>query len=305
MLARVPIRTRIVAVAAALAAVLVSGCGSGAGAAPAPVPTADRFDAPRAWADLRMQVALGPRPAGSAASRVLAGRLRGALPAGRFEAVPGGLRNVVGSLPGRGKAIIVGAHYDTKDIPGFVGANDGAGGVATVLEVARALRRAGGPACQRRVRFVMWDGEESPGPGNGDFLQGGLRGSQADAARNARRTHRVVVVDLVADRALSLPREANSDPALWRRLRAAASTVGVQRVFPDRTVPGILDDHIPYRQRGVPAIDLIDFDYPPWHTAGDTLDKVSPRSLDAVGETLVELLLTMRRETCPGRPGPR
>jgi glutaminyl-peptide cyclotransferase len=167
-----------------------------------------------------------------------------------------------------------------------------------VLEVARALRRAGGPACRRPVRFVLWDGEESPGPGNEDFLRGGLRGSRADAARNARSTHRVIVVDLVADRDLSLPREANSDPALWRRLRAAATRVGVQRVFPDRTAPGVLDDHIPYRQRGIPSIDLIDFAYPPWHTTGDTLDKVSPRSLDAVGETLVALLVTMRRETC-------
>jgi hypothetical protein len=61
-----------------------------------------------------------------------------------------------------------------------------------------------------------------------------------------------------------------------------------------------LDDHIPYRERGVRAIDLIDFDYPPWHTVGDDLSAVSPRSLDAVGEALVEMLRVMRRETCPG-----
>ena len=297
-----PIRTRIAAACAALAAVLTAGCG-GAGAAPpaAPVPTADRFDAGRAWADLRMQVALGPRPAGSPASRTLAERLRRALPGGRFEPVPGGLRNVVGALPGRGKAILVAAHYDTKDIPGFVGANDGAGGTATVLEVARALRRAGGPACQRRVRFVMLDGEESPGPGDdGDFARTGLRGSRADAARTAGRIHRAIVVDFVADADLSLPREALSDPALWAQLRAAAARVGVGRVFPARVAPGVLDDHLPYRQRGVPAIDLIDFDYPPWHTVGDDLDAVSPRSLDAVGEALVAMLRVMRRETCPG-----
>lgn len=301
--AAVPIRTRIAAACAALAAVLAAGCG-GTGAASqaaAPVPTVDRFDAARAWSDLRMQVALGPRPAGSPASRALAERLRRALPSGRFEPVPGGLRNVSGSLPGRGRAILVAAHYDTKDIPGFVGANDGAGGVATVLEVARALRRAGGPACQRRVRFVMLDGEESPGPGDGgDFARTGLRGSRADAARTADRLHRVIVVDFVADADLSLPREALSDPALWARLRAAAGRVGVGRVFPDRVAPGVLDDHIPYRERGVPAIDLIDFDYPPWHTVRDDLDAVSPRSLDAAGEALVEMVRVMRRDTCPG-----
>ncbi len=297
------IRTRIAAACAALAAVLTAGCG-GAGAASssgAPVPSADRFDAGRAWTDLRMQVALGPRPAGSPASRALAERLRRALPHGRFEPVPGGLRNVSGSLPGRGRAILVAAHYDTKDIPGFVGANDGAGGTATVLEVARALRRAGGPACQRRVRFVMLDGEESPGPGDdGDFASTGLRGSRADAARTAGRLHKAIVVDFVADANLSLPRESLSDPALWAQLRAAAGRVGVARVFPPRVASGVLDDHLPYRQRGVPAIDLIDFDYPPWHTVGDDLDAVSPRSLDAVGEALVEMLRAMRRETCPG-----
>ena len=105
--AAVPFRTRMAALAAtacAVAVVVATGC-AGAGAAPsaAPVPAADRFDAARAWADLRMQVALGPRPAGSAASRTLADRLRRALPAGRFEPVPGGLRKVVGSLPGRGR----------------------------------------------------------------------------------------------------------------------------------------------------------------------------------------------------------
>ena len=299
MLARMHPRTRIGAACAALAAaVLSAGCGAGAGAAPSP--TVDRFDAGRAFADLRMQVDLGPRPAGSAASRVLAERLRRALPHGRFSAVPGGLRNVVGSLPGRGKAILVAAHYDTKDIPGFVGANDGAGGVAVVLEVARALQ-ADRRACDRRVRFVMFDGEESPGPldDGTTFLRRGARGSRADAAVMARRTHSMVLVEFVADAKLSIPREAGSDTALWARLREAAGDVGASRVFPPRAAPVVLDDHLPYRERGVPAINLIDFDYPYWHTPEDTLDKVSPRSLDAVGETLVEMLRSMARETCP------
>ena len=251
-------RTRIGAACAVLAAVILSaGCGAGAGAAPSP--TVDRFDAARAFSDLRMQVDLGPRPAGSAASRTLAERLRRALPHGRFSPVPGGLRNVVGSLPGRGRPILVGAHYDTKDIPGFVGANDGA-----------------------------------------TFLRRGTRGSRADAAVTARRTHSMVLVDFVADRDLSIPREAGSDPALWARLRDAADEVGAARVFPPRAAPAVLDDHVPYRTRGVPAIDLVDFQYPYWHTREDTLDKVSPRSLDAVGETLVAMLRSMARETCAG-----
>jgi hypothetical protein len=100
----------------------------------------------------------------------------------------------------------------------------------------------------------------------------------------------MINLDFVADRDLSLPREAFSDRALWRRLRAAARRVGTTAVFPDRTQPGVLDDHYPFRQRGVPSIDLIDFDYPCWHRACDDLSRVSKRSLDAVGETVFELL---------------
>src|ERR671914_714248 len=129
---------------------------------PPPRLRADRFDADRAFADLRYQVELGPRPAGSETSRELADWLADRLPRGRTEPLPGGLQNVVGRLRGRGKPILIGAHYDTKDIPGFVGANDGAGGTAAVLEIARAMRKAKRPADAPPIRFVLFDGEESP-----------------------------------------------------------------------------------------------------------------------------------------------
>ena len=289
--------TRRLAVACLVAAVALAlvGCGGDDGGG-GPEPTAGRFDAGRAFADLRMQVEMGPRPAGSATSRALAGRLRDDLPDGRFEALPGGLRNVVGELPGEGTPILLGAHYDTKDIPGFVGANDGAGGVAMVLEVARALS-ADRRACQRELRLVMFDGEESP-PGSTDFPTDGLRGSRAYAGAHARELRAMVLADFVADRDLAIPRESSSTPALWARLRAAAVAVGAARAFPDRTAQLILDDHTPFLQRGLPAIDLIDFDYPYFHRAGDDLDAVSAESLDLVGETLVEFLRRMRAETC-------
>ncbi|MDX6674528.1 MAG: glutaminyl-peptide cyclotransferase [Solirubrobacteraceae bacterium] len=266
------------------------GGGSGGG----PQASVDRFDGPRAFRELRAQVALGPRPAGSAASRRLAERLRAELPAGAFEAVPGGLRNVVGALPGREPAILVAAHYDTKDLPGFVGANDGAGGTAAVMELARALGRSGARG-DRAVRFALFDGEESP-RGSRAFLRDGLRGSRAYARAHAGRLREVVVVDFVADRRLSLPRERNSDPGLWARLRAAARRVGVGGVFPDRVRGPIEDDHTPFAAAGLPAIDLIDFDYASFHTRGDDLSAVSERSLDAAGEALVELLRSERRQ---------
>ncbi len=258
------------------------------GSGGAPRANVDRFDGTRAFRELKAQVALGPRPAGSAPSRRLAERLRRELPEGGFEAGPGGLRNVVGHLPGRPPAILVAAHYDTKDLPGFVGANDGAGGTAAVLELARALardRRVG----DREIRFALFDGEESP-RGSTDFLRDGLRGSRAYARRHARELGEVVVVDFVADRHLALPREASSNAALWARLRAAARRVGVDGVFPARTRATVEDDHTPFIAAGVPAIDLIDFDYPPFHTRGDDLAAVSERSLDAAGEALLELL---------------
>lgn len=236
---------------------------------------------------------MGARPAGSPTLRRLAGQLARRLPNGRQEAVGGGLFNVVGSLPGRGRAIVVGAHYDTKTgIPNFVGANDGAGGSAALLEVARALRSIRRPAGAPPLRFVFFDGEEATDQRR--FYETGVRGSKAYLRRHRGQIKAVVVLDFVANRDLSLPREAGSDPALWERLRAAARRAGVGRYFPDATRSEILDDHTPFARAGIPAIDLIDFRYPWWHTPQDTPDKLSPRSLDASGEAVVELLRTLR-----------
>jgi glutaminyl-peptide cyclotransferase len=257
--------------------------------APPPRPTVDRFDGAAAFRLLREQVELGPRPAGSEASRRLGERLRGLLPRGRFQEVPGGLRNVIGTVQGREPGyIVVGAHYDTKDIPGFVGANDGASGTAIVTQLARTLRRP-----RHTVEFVLFDGEESPrGTPDADFEAEGLRGSKA-AAPEFRDARAMVLLDFVGDRRLSIPRESSSRPGLWRRLRAAAKRVGAGRVFPPESSGSVLDDHIPFLRIGVPAIDLIDFDFPCFHRRCDDLSAVSQRSVDAVGETIYELLRTL------------
>lgn len=215
------------------------------------------------------------------------------LPDGRREAVGGGLFNVVGSLPGKGrKAIVVAAHYDTKDIPGFVGANDGAGGTAAVLEIARVMRSMKRPAGAPPIRFVLFDGEEATN--DRDFYGTGLRGSKAYLRRHGDRIKSLILLDFVADEDLSLPRESGSDPYLWEDLRAAAKRAGVGRHFPNETRSEILDDHTPFARAGIPAIDLIDFDYPYWHTTEDTVDKLSADSLDASGEAVVELLRRLR-----------
>ena len=255
----------------------------------------DRFDRDRAFADLRYQVELGPRPAGSETSKQLASWLRDRLPNGRIQKVPGGLQNVIGSIPGRGKPIVVAAHYDTKEIPGFVGANDGAGGTAAVLEIARYMQKARRPADAPPIRFVLFDGEESPDDSK-DFYSSGLRGSKYYARRFAERTRALILLDFVAEKGgMRIPREDSSSIELWSRLRAAARKVGAQSAFPDDTAGAVLDDHTPFLRRGVQAIDLIDFTFECWHKTCDDMDVVSARALDLTGETVTQLLLDLSR----------
>jgi acetylornithine deacetylase/succinyl-diaminopimelate desuccinylase-like protein len=257
---------------------------------PSHAASATEFDAQRAYADVRSQVARGPRPAGSAASRRLADWLRTQLPNGRLESVPGGLRNVVGSLPGRQPAIVVAAHYDTKDLPGFVGANDGAGGTAVVLELARVLAHDR-PKDPRAIDFVLFDGEESPpGTPSSAFTAEGLRGSRAYARAHATQTSEAIVLDFVGQENLKLLRDAGSDPALWARLRAAAKRAGVASAFPPGTTSEVRDDDTPFARAGVPAIDLIDLHYPCFHLTCDDLSQIDQESLDSAGEAVEELV---------------
>ena len=221
------------------------------------------------------------------------------LPQGEFEAIPGEprLRNVVGRLPGRGPAIVVGAHYDTLVTPeGFVGANNGAAGTAVVVQVARAFE--GEPRGGREVVFVLFDGEEPDAglPEEGeDFYSEGLRGSRAYVAAHPGQTGQMILLDYVGNEGLRLPREATSTESLWEQLQQAADTVGAAEYFPDETGPAITDDHTPFLRSGVPAIDLIDWSYP-GHDLRDGLDKISVQSLDAVGESVVQLVNGLRPE---------
>jgi len=286
-----------------------SGNGGGGGApavaessrAPAlPRASVNRFDGGRAMALVRRQVAYGPRPAGSPALRRLAQDLRRRLPRGRFEPVPGdppGMRNVVGTIPGRRPALVIGAHYDTEaTVENFVGANDGAAGTAVAVELARALRRLDRPAGAREIRIVLFDGEEEPvGGDQGDFFATALRGSRAYVEAHADEVAALVLLDYVGNKGLRLPREGSSDMALWAQLRAAARAVGVGRVFPDEVGATITDDHTPFLRAGIPAIDLIDWDYRYRDTPQDTPDKLDPRALDAVGETVVQLVRRLDR----------
>jgi glutaminyl-peptide cyclotransferase len=262
---------------------------SGSTAAAETTPRTQRFDENAAWRFLVRQVQIGPRPAGSPASRDLAELLRASIPHGRFQAVPGGLRNVVGTVPGRDpeRFVVVGAHYDTKDLPDYVGANDNASGVAVVRQLARSIRpRTLAPT----IVFVFFDGEETPrGVPDSQILRRGLRGSKV-AARRFARGEAMILLDLVGDPQLRLRRDVRTNPALWRRLRAAATRARTTRNFPPRPVVEVLDDHVPFARAGVPTLPLVDLEYRCWHRDCDDVDAVSKRSLDAAGETVLQLL---------------
>jgi glutaminyl-peptide cyclotransferase len=214
---------------------------------------------------------------------------------GRFVGIPGqpGLRNIVGRLPGRRPGIVVGAHYDTlTSPPGFVGANNGAAGSAIVLELSRDLARLKRPRDAREVTFVLFDGEEPPSglpEDSPDFADSGLRGSRAYVKANPGRTRDMILLDYVGNRGLRLPREGTSNPRLWAQLRAAAKAVGAQSYFPDATETPIIDDHTPFLRAHVPAIDLIDWSYP-GHSLEDGMNLLSKASMDAVGESVLELV---------------
>lgn len=264
--------------------------------------TVNRFDAPRAYRLTALQVAAGQRPAGSPQLVKLARTLKRDLPSARFESLPDSrpgkrLRNIVATLPGRRPGVVVGAHYDTLVKPdGFVGANNGAAGSAIVIEVARAMRKLKRPRGARELTFVLFDGEE-PDAGlpedETDFYHAGLRGSRAYVARHPGGTGRMLLLDYVGNRGLSLPREGSSDRGVWRDVRRAARQVGVGAVFPDRTDVTIQDDHTPFLRAGAPAADFIDWSYP-GHTLQDSMKQIDRRALDAVGETVVQYLRTAR-----------
>ena len=286
---------------ALLTAAIALGCGgdddAGNGSEPTqaqPVASkrADKFDGAAAYEWVQRQVDLGPRPAGSAASRKLAKILRTSIPKGRYQSVPGGLRNVLGTIPGRDpkRTVVVGAHYDTKDIPGFVGAVDAGSGTAVAAQLARTIKPR---ELRPTIVFAFFDGEEAPaGVPDSQFEKRGLRGSKV-AARTLKHAEAMILLDFVGEKDLSIPREENSDSRLWRKLRTAAKAAGVGRYFPADRWPPVADDHLPFIRRGIPSIDLIDFDFDCWHKTCDDMSQIGESSLDASGEAVYRLLATL------------
>lgn len=175
---------------------------------------------------------------------------------------------------------------DNRNTP-IPGANDGASGVAVLIELARVFDIVAPPV---PVVIVLFDGEDW-GKTTADMFHGSRY-----YARNITpaRPRYAILLDMVGDADLSIPLEPNSvkaAPDLVRDVWATAKDMGVTQ-FSQRVGPGISDDHILLIKAGIPAIDLIDFDYPPWHTLEDTPDKCSPESLEAVGSVIARFIYT-------------
>ena len=221
-------------------------------------------------------------------------------PAGVLE-----MTNLIAKRPGlTGRTVAITGHTDTKRFPfRFVGANDGGSSTAVLLELARCLKDE---PFRNDIWLVFFDGEEAVRDWTEtDSLYGSRHlAEKMEADHSLARLLALINVDMIGDRDLHLLDEDSSSPALRRRLRSAAIKLGYSQHV-DTSPQAVEDDHIPFLQKGVNAIDLIDFDYGPgnayWHTAGDTVDKLSAESLKITGSLVMELV----RKLEPGNAGAR
>jgi len=263
-------------------------------------PAAPSFDSNRAWEHLRQLVGFGPRPSGSAAieqSRTYIKNQLSAIgvpvteqawddqtPTGRVHMV-----NLIATIPGTSKnRLVIGGHYDTKKFPfRFVGANDGGSSAAFLIELARVLKARRNAMT---IELLFLDGEEAVLDWTGTDHTYGSRHYVAEAKRTGSLASlkAFVLVDMIGDRDLQIKRDLNSTTWLTDIIWAAAQKQQLSSFRPDRVQ--IEDDHLPFMDAGVPSVDVIDLEYPAWHTAGDTLDAVSARSLQVVGDAIVAAL---------------
>jgi Zn-dependent M28 family amino/carboxypeptidase len=260
-----------------------------------------KFDGSAAYRHVERLVAIGPRvagtPGGARAREYIVGELKKLggvrVQVKPFEAdTPHGrlkMANVVAVLAGRRPDVIMLAgHYDTKLFKEFrfVGANDGGSSTALLLELARRL--ATGP--RDYTYWLVWfDGEEARETWTPRDSLYGSRQLAAELARAGTLPRAMILVDMIGDRDLAVRREAHSAGWLTEIVWDAAARLGYGKHFLRDAMP-VEDDHVPFLKLGVPATLLIDFDYPPWHTAADTLDKISADSLAVVGQVVLDAL---------------
>lgn len=253
------------------------------------------FSGENAYADVKTQVAFGVRTPGSEGHAKVREWMRAELESAGWtveihesERLGHPIYNLVAKRSAEAPQIILGAHYDTrffadndpdenKRTEPVPGANDGASGVAVLLELARSL-----PEDTVPVWLVFFDTEDNGRIEGWDWILG----SRAFAEEIPVRPRALVIVDMIGDADLNIHFEKNSDPAIREEIWETADQLGYSEVFIPTEKFSMIDDHTPFLEAGIPAVDIIDFDYPYWHTTQDTVDKVSAESLHAVGDTL-------------------
>jgi glutaminyl-peptide cyclotransferase len=304
-------------VIAGVSALYVQSSGGGRQAAlPSARQPAVAFDSSKAWEHLRQMVSIGPRPSGSAALRQTRAYLTRQLssygltvqeqpfaastPAGRIDMV-----NLSVRLPGRRTdRILLTGHYDTKLFRNFsfVGASDGASSAAILVELARVLKTR---PHEFTYELVWFDGEEAvceqwdecSRPGAPDNTYGSRHYVQAaQQARALTSIKAMILFDMIGARNLKIRRDTSSTPWLTDLIWAAAKRVGHGATFVDAGFSVGGDDHMPFIEAGVPAVDLIDLeDYPQWHTPEDDLAHVAASSLQIVGDVILAALPDIER----------
>jgi glutaminyl-peptide cyclotransferase len=265
----------------------------------------EEFSGEKAFAHVQRLVDFGPRPAGSTAIEKSRDYIEDQLrrfgwqvtrqtfsddtPRGRTQFV-----NLIAQYSGQGKAasplFLLCSHYDTKmfEIIRFIGANDGGSSTGLLLELARVIGQH--PNLARKIELVFFDGEEAVE----QFSQAdGLYGSRYFARQlqgaGAKQFRGGLLFDMVGDRSLGITLPADSPADMTRDIFAAAEALKLRNHFTylDRE---LIDDHVPLNAIGIPTLDIIDFDFPWWHTADDTMDKISAQSLQTVGSVALYYL---------------
>ena len=314
-------RASLAALAAALLA--CAGCSKKTGDSKAgtageiPPRLWEQFSGENALKEVRRQVDVGPRPSGTAALAEARARITESLRQSGWEIEPQEFEhapvpkqgtmnfiNLIARFPADkskpasrdAQSVIIGSHYDTKrmDSLRFVGANDGGSSTGALLELARVLAKA--PALASRIELVFFDGEEAivnfgPPETGPDGLVGSRHYAQQlrDTGR-AKQFRFAIVWDMIGDADLTVTLPQDTPPALSAKLFEAAEALGARAKFGFGTGE-MTDDHSPLNLLAkIPAMDVIDFEYPPWHTSADTMDKLSAASLETIGRVTLWML---------------
>jgi Zn-dependent M28 family amino/carboxypeptidase len=262
------------------------------------------FNGERAYADVIYQVALGPRiPGEDGHQRIIEWITKELTTSGwqveiqetEYQGKP--VKNIIAGREQGGSYILIGAHYDTRifadqdqdpslrTLP-VPGANDGGSGVAVLLELARVLP----DDLNVPIRLVFFDSEDNGGIDDWQWIMG----SRAFVQDYEILPVAAIIVDMIGDADLNIFYEHNSDELIMGQIWKHASDLGYGRQFQEEFRHSMLDDHTPFIEAGIPAVDIIDFDYPFWHTTEDTVDKVSAESLETVGQTLLSWIISLK-----------